>query len=261
VISPSDRIVLPRDVRLTSDGLHDPVRGATFPLNASARLVVGAGTVAGAAGALRARFGVDALADTHAFVAQLNARLLLEVVPLRPRARLAWRWLRGLPVMLPTGALPVFPSRRRFVATSAYSSIVVTGVRAVGPVATAYGALAAVATTLTLHALAWVTPCAAAAVAGGVVAHELGHLLQLRGVPACVAVRGLRVSVLHARGARTRRVAAGGPLAGTALAAVAFAAFFVAPSPELAAIAALESLQLVGFTVLTSDGRRLCARS
>ena len=127
------------------------------------------------------------------------------------------------------------------------------------------GSLAAVAPTHALAQPAAVRPSndIALSVGTGMVVHELGHLVLLRGVPACVVVRGLRVSLLHRRLGPRREVgvALGGPGAGIALAAAALLAVELYPCVELAAVALVEAIQLLGLTTLTHDGRRVCAWS
>jgi hypothetical protein len=98
----------------------------------------------------------------------------------------------------------------------------------------------------------------AAAVGAGVVLHELGHLVLLRGVPTCAVTRGARLWLLHRAVDRRREavIAAAGPTAGLAVAALLLA---LPGLPATAAGLAL-SLHALGFTVLTSDGRTMCAR-
>ena len=98
----------------------------------------------------------------------------------------------------------------------------------------------------------------AAAVGIGVVLHELGHLALLRGVPTCAASRGARLWLLHRAIDRRREVVvtAAGPT--TALAAAAALLSMPGPSANVASLAL--SVHALGFTVLTADGRALCAR-
>jgi hypothetical protein len=123
----------------------------------------------------------------------------------------------------------------------------------------ALGLLAGLAALVVVHELK-LALAVALAVAGGVVAHELGHLLLLRGVPACVVIRGLHVSVLHRSLTRSReaRVAAGGPAVGILLTAVTLLVVELWPTPELATVSLVQAGQLAGLTILTRDGRRVC---
>jgi hypothetical protein len=263
MIAPGDRIALAPGVRLQRAGLHDPVRGVTFPLNGSARLVVSAHTVADAAAALARSFAVSAdraLADATGFCAELNDRLLLELAPRGGTVGVAARWLVLLVRLLPLRVLPRVPARRMHVDTDATPALLRTGTRALSGAGFALGLLAGLATLVVAH-----MPSLALAVAFsvgiGVVAHELGHLLLLRRVPACVVRRGFRISVLHRRldPGREARVAAGGPALGIGLAAAALFAVELYPCPELGAAALVEASQLLGLTTLTHDGRRVCA--
>lgn len=264
MIAPSDRIALAPGVLLDRDGLHDPVRDTTFPLNESARVVLSADTVAEAAAALAQSFRVAvdrACADATAFCAELNDRLLLVIEPRGGTLRLAARWLLVAARLLPFRVVPHVPAQRKHVDTAATRALLRTGARALlGPSAVSAvgaGVAALLATRQMSLALA-----VALAVAVGLVTHELGHLALLRGVPACVVVRGLRVSVFHRRvdARREVRVALAGPVSGIALAALALLAVELVPCAELAAVALLEAGQLLGLTMLTHDGRRVCAR-
>jgi hypothetical protein len=263
MIAPADRIALPPGVGLRRTGLYDPVRGVTFPLNRSGHLVVSAHTVGDAAAALACSFAVSAdraLADATGFCAELNDRLLLELAPRGGTLRVAVRWLVLVFRLLPFRVLPRVPARRMPVDTAATLALLRTGTRALSGSAFVLGVLAGLGALVVAH-----VPSLALAVAlsvgVGVVVHELGHLLLLRGVPACVVRRGFRISVLHRRLDRRReaRVAAGGPALGIALAAAALLAVELYPCPELAAAALVEASQLLGLTTLTHDGRRVCA--
>jgi hypothetical protein len=265
VIAADDRIALPASVERCADGVYDHVRGITLPLNATGAVIVDASTPAGASRALRLGFAVDeerALADAVGFCAELNERLLLNVSPLRGASAFAVRWVLYLPFMLPARRLPRLPAHRRHVDTSSLRTILATGIRATLP----FALLAAVGTVLVAAlvlgglgaASASTTLALAAAVGGGVVVHELGHLAMLLGVPACVVTRGARIWLLHRVVDRRREavVAAAGPTA-----ALGIAALLLALSGLPATVAALAlSLHALGFTVLTADGRTLCVR-
>jgi hypothetical protein len=263
MIAPADRISVAPGVRLTPAGLDDPVRGTTFTLNESARVVASAHTVADAAAALVRTFGAPAdraLADTTRFCTQLNERLLLEVTPRGGLLVVVLRWLALVCRFAPLRVLPRVPSHRRHVETSSLRELLRTGAGALAGPGFALGVLAGLTVLVVVHAL-MLALAVALAVTAGVVTHELGHLALLRGVPACIVVRGLCVSVLHRSLTPTReaRVAAGGPVAGLALTAVALVGVELWPGPELATVALLQAAQLLGLTTLTRDGRRVCA--
>jgi coenzyme PQQ synthesis protein D (PqqD) len=263
MIAPADRIAVAPGVRLTRAGLDDPVRGTTFALNESARAVASAHTVADAAAALVRTFGAPAdvaLADATRFCTQLNERLLLEVAPRGGLLVVVLRWLAFVCRLAPLRIRPRVPSRRRHVETSSLRRLLRTGTWALAGPGFALGVLAGLAALVVVHALA-LALAVTLAVTAGVVTHELGHLALLRGVPACIVVRGLRVSVLHRslRPTGEACVAAGGPFAGVALTAVALLALELWPGPELATVALLQAGQLLGLTTLTRDGRRMCA--
>jgi hypothetical protein len=262
VIAADDRIALPTSVERRAGGVYDHVRGVTLPLNATGAVILGAPTPAAASRALSLRFGVDqerALADAVGFCAELNERLLLNVSA--ARGVFALRWLAHLPFMLPARTLPRVPARRRHIDTSSSGTVVVTAVRALLP----FASFAAVGTVfvaaLVLGGLGaastMTTLVLGAAVGVGVLLHELGHLAVLRGVPTCAVTRGARVWLLH-RPVDPRReavVAAAGPTAALAVAAPLLA---LPGLPATVAGLAL-SLHALGFTVLTVDGRTLCA--
>jgi hypothetical protein len=265
VIAAHDRIALPPSVERRADGVYDHVRGVTLPLNVTGGVIVDASTPAAASRALRLGFAVDeerALADAIGFCAELNERLLLNVSPVGGAPALALRWVAHLPFMLPARTLPRIPAHRRDIDTSSPRTILVTGVRATLPFAVLASAGAFVVASLVLGGLgaasASTTLALAAAVGVGVVLHELGHLALLRGVPTCAVTRGARLWLLH-RGLDRRReavVAAAGPAAVLVVAALLLALSGV--STTVAGLAL--SLHALGFTVLTADGRTICAR-
>lgn len=265
MIAAHDRIALPTSVERRAGGVYDHVRGVTLPLNASGAVIIDAPTPAAASRALRLGFAVDeerALADAIGFCAELNERLLLNVSPRRGAPAVTLRWLAHLPFMLPARRFPRVPARRRHVDTSSLRAILFTGVRATLPFALLVATGAFVVASLVLAGLgaasASTTLALGAAVGSGVVVHELGHLVLLRGVPACAVTRGARIWLLHRALERRREalVAAGGPTA-----ALAVAALLLALPGLSATVAGLAlSLHALGFTVLTGDGRTLCAR-
>lgn len=265
MIAADDRIALPRDVERRAEGLYDHVRGITLPLNATGVVIVDASTPAAASRALRLGFAVDedrALADAVTFCAELNERLVLNVSPVRGAPAFALRWVAHLPLVLPAGRLPRVPARRRHVDTSSPLAILVTGVRATLPFAllAAFGTL--VVAVLVFAGLgAASSPTAlvlATAVGSGVILHELGHLALLRGVPTCAVTRGARLWLLHRALNRRREavVAAAGPT-GTLIVAIVL---LLLPGLAAAVAGLALSLHALGFTVLTADGRTLCAR-
>ena len=265
MISPHDRIALPPLVEQRADGVYDHVRGLTLPLNATGAVIVAARTPAAASHALQVGFEVDgdrALADAVGFCAELNERLLLNVSSGRGASAFALRWVMHLPFLLPARRLPRLPSHRRHVDTGSLRAILVTGVRATLPFASSAAIGTFLVASLLLGGLgsfsASTTLTLAAAVGGGVLLHELGHLALLRGVPTCAVTRGARLWLLHRAIDRRREavVAAAGPT--TALAAAAALLALPGLSPTVAGLTL--SLHALGFTVLTADGRTLCAR-
>jgi hypothetical protein len=270
VIEADDVIELPDGVQLREDGLHDEVRGLVIPVNATGVMALTHSTPGAAAATLAQRFEVDlqqALADVVAYCVELNARLLLNVVP--QRGRLAWarRWLARVPVALPLGELPAMLSRRRAIDTRRLRCAAIAGVRALAPLAAGVFVTGAVVSGALLLVLG-VPSARLAAVVGGaaaivIVQHELAHLVALVRVPACVATRGLRVAILHRRvpPRRAALVAAAGPLSGLALAGLAVAALAVWPSPDVVVVVSTFALNALGLTVLTRDGRALCGFS
>jgi hypothetical protein len=265
MISAHDRIALPSSVEHRAGGVYDHVRGVTLPLNTTGALIIEAPTPEAASRALRLGFAVDeerALADAIGFCAELNERLLLNVSPPRGTFVFAVRWLLHLPFMLPARRLPRIPARRRHVDTSSLSAVLFTGVRATLPFASLATIGAFLLAALVLGGLGAASTLTAltvgAAVGSGVVVHEVGHLMLLRGVPACAVTRGARLLLLHRALGRRREAlaAAAGPTAVLAVAALLFAV----PGPAGTVAGLVLSLHALGFTVLTGDGRTLCAR-
>jgi hypothetical protein len=270
MIEPDDAIELPEGVHLRDDGLHDDVRGVVIPVNATGAIALTESTPRAAAAALARRFEIDeqrAFADVIEYCVELNARLLLNVVPRRGRIVRVRHGLARVLVALPLRALPATPSRRRPVDTRSLRTVATTGVRALAPHASSVfvtGVFVSGAALLLLGAAS-----ARLAVALGVTAalaialHELAHLVALVRVPACVATRGLRVAILHRRAppGRTALVAAAGPVSGLGLAGLALAALAAWPSAEATAIVSTFAVNAFGLTVLTRDGRTLCGLS
>jgi hypothetical protein len=242
VIAVSDAIELPPGVELRDDALVDMVRQCAIPLNAAALAVLRAATVDDAAETLAAAGAADGRRDALSFCHELNARGLLNVrIPLGARLL---RRLHGLRY----GLILHAPVRRIDVPGAAGVA------RAVAPSA----ALLAAA-LLPLGVLAGVVAAAAAVVTGaGIVLHEVGHALALRGLPYALILDGLRPELLHERvaGQRGALVAAAGPLM-PALVAVCLSLAFTPIAPVLAPLAA----HALGLSVLAEDGRRACGLS
>jgi hypothetical protein len=242
MIDGRDTIELVPGVALRGGSLIDPVRGAAIPLNRSAELVLTAPTIAAAGRALDRSGASNGTVDALAFCARLNALALLNVqIRLRERAR------------------------RRLVAFR-YGIVLHAPVRRVhvpGPVAVAR-VVAAPAALLTLALLPATVIAGSAAVAvafitgAGVVLHEVGHALALRGTSYALVLDGLRPALLHRRlhGWRAVAVASAGPLA-PALVALAVALTFRQAAPVLAPLAA----HSLGLSILTQDGRNACGLS
>jgi hypothetical protein len=268
MIGDQDGLSLPPSVVVTPTGLRDDVRGVEVPLNEAGRLVVQSASPICAAASLVARYGLDerrALVDARSFCAELNDRLLLNVRVRGGGAAWVARWLLAAARGLPLGAVPALPARRHGLDTASRAAGVANSARALATTSSALGAGAAAATAIFLSAVG-VASLALAVTAGvtvatGLVLHELGHLLALRNVRACLVTRGLRASVLHRRldPRRDALVAAAGPAAGALPMLVALAVLLVNGSPEAATATSLFSLQLLGCTVVTRDGRTLCA--
>jgi hypothetical protein len=265
VIAAHDRLALPASVERRAGGVYDHVRGVTLPLNTTAEVIIDAPTPADAARALRIGFAVDeerALADAIGFCGVLNERLLLNVSARRGPPAVALRWLAHLPFLLPARRFPCVPARRRHVDTSSLLAILVTGVRATLPFALLAAIGASVVALLVLAGLgaasASMTLAVGVAVGIGVVVHELGHLALLCGVPACAVTRGARLWLMHRAVERRREalVAAAGPTAALAVAA----SILALPGPSATVAGLALSLHALGFTVLTGDGRTLCAQ-
>ena len=267
MIGPRDRLSLPVGVELREAALHDVVRPGSVPVNGTGLAVLAASTPEEAAGELERRYGIDAgaaLDDVLRFCAELNARLLLNVAPHGGRAALACRWVRRAPLVLPFGLLPTVPTTRRPVDTTGAYALARSASRALAPFTIVLLAAGTLVSTLLLAAVGVVAPALAVAlgvgIAGTVLLHELGHLAALRGVPACVVTRGVRVAIVHraVSRARARVVAASGPVAGLALAGCLVAALGATPSGELGAVSLVALLNALGLTVLSHDGRTLC---
>lgn len=273
MIAPGDGVRLPPGVALRDGALEDSVRGAAWPLNEAAELVLaraGAATIADTASALAERFAVPAdtaLADVRAFCADLNSKLLLNIEPRSGALALGGRWLSEAVLLLPLGALPRLPLRRSAIDTRTAARAVATVARRLSLQALGVAALLAALATL-LFAGAGVPELElplllAASAASGLVAHEAGHAAALRGVPSCLAHAGLRTFVLHAPLPALRRalVALAGPAAATVLGWVALLVAFALALDDLALAATLLTTHALGLTVAAEDGRTACTPS
>ncbi len=271
MIDVRDRVRLPVGVRVTAAGLHDDVRGETFELNETGRLVVTCadGRRLGEVAELTAtRFGVAgevALADVSGFCLALNERFLLNVES-RPGAVLL-RLLSSLARGLPLGALPAPPRRRARIDTTGAPAAVASTAGALALRALAVGVLAAAVAAVLLAGVG--APGLGPPVLLGLgtalalVVHEGAHAAALRGVPCCLCLAGTAVFLLHRPlpGRRRRLVAVAGPLAAAAGGLTALA---VAGALGLAALgpAALVPLShVVMLTVAGRDGRAACGLS
>lgn len=263
MIGMRDRLELPGGVVPDGDGLRDDVRGVTLPLNASGRVLVGECSVEAMAGEAVTRLAAPparAVSDACVFALDLNRRHLLNVRVRGGLVVIAWRWLWAACVLVHSRTLPAWPAHRRPLDTSAPMRAAAGAAAAALP-AGAGGAAVAVAGPLAVGFPSRLVLPAAIALAAGVAVHEAGHALCLRGIPAFVGRRGMRVAVFH-RPVPPRRaalVALGGPSVGVVFAlAVAATAWSVA-APELAAAAAALTPQALALTVVAADGRRACA--
>lgn len=242
MIEPDDAIELAPGVTLRDGSLVDSARGEAIPLNHSASVVLAARTIAAAGKALERAGAANGTGEALAFCGRLNTLALLNVrigVAARTRRRLAaFRY----------GIVLHAPLRR---------------VHAPGPVAVAR-VVAAPATLLTIAllpatALAGTVGLGVAVVTGaGIVLHEVGHALALRGRTYALVLDGLRPALLHERltGLRRVAVATAGPLV-PALTALALAVAFRPAAPMLAPLAA----HALGLSILAEDGRNACGLS
>jgi hypothetical protein len=139
-----------------------------------------------------------------------------------------------------------------------------TSIAGLAPSALAVGAAVFIA-VVQAGSLAGMLPVAEAAaiaigVGAGIVLHEAGHAACVGRVPAALAIRPARVSLLHPPLPARRRqvVATAGPALAAAVGLVLVAAGAVAGlSP--AALAGLPlAVHAVGLTALTRDGRNAC---
>ena len=239
MIETGDAIELAPGVEVRGDVLVDPIRRRAIPLNAAALAVLRAETLHDAAATLAAAGAADGSRDALSFCRELNARGLLNV-----RISFGARQLRRL-CGLRYGLVLHAPVRRLDVPGASAVA------RAVAP-----SAALLTAALLPVGLLGGLLAAAAAVVTGaGIVLHEVGHALALRGLPYALLLDGLRPELLHARlgGLRAVVVAAAGPLL-PALVAVGLSLAFTPAAPVLAPLAA----HALGLSVLTEDGRKAC---
>jgi hypothetical protein len=216
------------------------VRGIDVPLSASARIAFRPGATVAELAASLARLGArDAEHDATAFAVQLNRLLLVNV-----RASCRGRLVRRLRALRHGKALE--PPTRRCAIDKPW-----TFVAALTP-----SAAVVVAVLFPLVSLGGAWTIAAAFAAGtGIVVHEAGHAVALRGVPRALVLEGLKPSILHppVGALRTFAAAAAGPLAPTLL-GLSIALAWRAAAPAVVPLAA----QVVGLTVIAPDGRAAC---
>jgi hypothetical protein len=270
VLELTDVLQLAPGVSVSDGRVHDTVRGASWPANDTARWLLGrSGTALGTiAGELSAAHGLPAARardDVLSFAWRLNGELVVNLVPQQRRWRRALAWAALAARLAPAATLP--PRRATRVALDTR-----TAVRACSSVARALRwrafvyAVASAALVLQLVAVGVEPQLPAAAalgvgVGGGLVIHECGHAVALRGVAAALVVVGASTFVLHTPIGRRRRsrVALAGPLA---------AVFVGLVVVSMAAVLGVVPLALLGLplcghalsaTVLSPDGRVACA--
>lgn len=257
-------------VTLGPDGLVDPVRAASVPVNRSGRAALeclDSHDIRGSAELIAARFSVDpdrAEQDIEALCRRLKGAGLLNVRltgTRTGRARAcASRWLTHVA----TGRVPArrFGVHRITMDTRTVRSVLVSGTRALLPAVLWQAAATALLVLLLLGGLGGASLAPVLAIvgggAGGVLVNELGHALALRSVPA--AVDGLRPAVIHGPvpDRRLAVVTAAGPLAGMLAGLGALALAGLVHSGTLALLAIVLMGQGAGLTVLSRDGRKLC---
>jgi hypothetical protein len=269
VIGAGDTIRLAPGVTVRGARLEDPVRQASWPLNASAAFVLDregcplGETVADFADAFslpRERAREDVLR----FVWQLNGLALVNVERCGSRLRRLREWLTLAARLAPAGAVPATVTRRRALDTRSVWRALASCLVAVSPRA---ATAAAVATALLAQAAVTAGPSvlAAAVLVGvctgvGLGLHEAVHAALLWGVPSALVTRGRRTAVLHAAVAPRRRavVATGGPLAVALLGASAVGAGWLAALPLLAIAGCPLVMHALALTVVGGDGRVAC---
>ena len=260
MIGRNDAISLAPGVHVENRVLIDSVRGLSIPLSDAAAVALRESTPARMGAALAATFDVDrgrADADARAFCAQLN-RLLLANVRVAP-PRLVFRWAMRALMLAQLHQVPRWPPSRRAVSTRTITLAIASTLWA------ARSAALAVALTIALPLLLVGVPRAAllipVAAAAGMLVHEAGHAATLRGVESALIVRGVRVALLHSKldARREAVVAAAGPLAAAFLAALTLAVAMATAVPAAAFVPLPLALHAFGLTVISPDGRKICA--
>lgn len=264
-----DRIVLAPGVSLEGNALVDAARALRVPVNASARLVIEphGQTLAAAAQALGRAYRLPparARDDVLAFAWQLNAVLLANVERHASPLRRAFAWLSLAVRLLPSGSLPPVAARRAAVLTPTPLRAMATSICGLAPSALIVG-FAVFLAVLQAASVAGLLPIVeAGAIASGVgigiVLHEAGHAACLGRVPAALAIRPARVSLLHPPLPTLRRqvVATVGPALPAAVGLALLATGALAALPPVALAGLPLAGHAVGLTVLTRDGRNAC---
>lgn len=269
MVEPCDTIVLAPGVRHEPGVLVDDVRGAAFPLNASAEYLLerGAAPLGELVDLASRRWGLapeDARRDVLSFAFELNRLALANVVSgARPWMR-ALTWLTLAVRGVPTARLPATLVVRAPIDTTRWTGAIAGLVRALA------GRLVVVA--LISVAALWVLAAGGGrallvssavvglSVAVAVLAHEAGHVVALRRIPAAIVLRRGRVSVLHPPLSESRAtiVALAGPSVPVVL-GVALAAASVEVGSTLSAVAAGPLVaHALSATVVARDGRTAC---
>lgn len=269
MLSASDVLTLPAGVRHEPGLLVDEVRGRSFVLNTAGELVVvnEGHDLARAIDRLSRRWQLDpadAERDVLAFAWALNAALLANVRRVgAPHVRLA-RWLALALRLVPLGIAPPLLRRRHHLETRSGPGAIASTLSGTARHACLVGLLTGIALLPLLAGsgsrglAAWGAVGVAAAV--GVVGHELGHVLGLRGIPAALVTTGLRLSILHPLegGRRAAIVALLGPSI-PAVAAVGLTSLALGTGSALAAAASCPlGAHALTATIAGRDGRVAC---
>lgn len=262
---------LVEDVELRGTVLWDSARGRGWPVNPMGKFILSEmpATESGISSSLSARSGMPIeFAQEHvsSFVALLRSRALV-VAHRRDFAATVLHLQAAALGLLAAGVSgTTSPSPRRYgVSSHSYTAIALSVLRGTARSAATLAILAALGLVLVLGPLHSISPLTiitlSLALGGGVVVHELGHALVLKGVPTAVVVRSMRPSILHPPLSKRRAFATtiGGPVAGLGVGAVLVSAAAIFGSSYLALAAIVTVCQGAGLTCLSSDGRKLCA--
>jgi hypothetical protein len=266
MLAPCDRILVPPGVRRAPGLLVDDVRGCSFAVNATAEAVLdrAGDQLERAAHELGRRWALDEAAarrDVLVFAWELNRHGLVNVARGGARSGRVLTWLRVAVRSLPSGRLPAGTVERRPLDTSTAGRAVVSTARALADRVAALALVATLGLVLADIVAGGSTTGASWALGpvlgAGVLLHEAGHAVALRGVPAALLLLRGRVSVLHPplSGHRVASVALAGPglpaLVGVVLALVA-----LRTGSTLAALTACPPAgHLLSATVAGRDGR------